>query len=104
MPHKNLNDLDFFTNFVVLLAGIWGAFMNYFSRKLEKYTLIKRILLFLFDMISSAGIAIMVYLLVMGYYDNELLAVGLAGFFAHLGTRTFYILEQIITQKLGVKL
>jgi len=104
MPHRNLNDLDDFTNIVVLFAGIWGAFINYFSRKVDKYTLLKRVLLFSFDMISSSGIAIMIYLLVMGYYDNELIAVGLSGFFAHLGTRSFYIIEQIVTQKMGVKL
>ena len=104
MPHKDIKDLNDITNIIVLIAGIWGAMMNYFKRDKSRYNIFRRLGLFMFDMISSAGIAIMVYVLVMGYYDNELIAVGMAGFFAHLGTRSFYILEQIVSQKLGVKL
>ena len=108
MPDKHLRDIDDVVSLAVVGAGLWGAFMNYFKRKTKGYTRLKKLSLFAFDTFSSAGIAIMVYLIVRGYGANELLAVGLSGFFSHQGTRAFYTLETIITsiveQKLKVKI
>jgi len=82
--------------------------MNYFKRKTHEYSKLKKLSLFAFDTISSAGIAIITFLIIQGWTHNEILAVGLSGFFAHQGTRAFYTMEQIITkvveQKLNVKL
>ena len=44
-------------------------------------TKLKKLSLFAFDTFSSSGIAIMVYLIVRGYGANELLSIGLSGFF-----------------------
>jgi len=108
MPDKHLRDIDDVVSIAVVGAGVWGAFMNYFKRKTKGYTRLKKISLFTFDTLSSSGIAVIVYLIVRGYGANELLAVGLSGFFSHQGTRAFYTLEQIITkvveQKLNVKI
>jgi len=108
VPDKHLKDIDDVVSLAVVGAGLWGAFMNYFKRKTKGYTRLKKLTLFTFDTFSSSGIAIIVYLIVRGYGANELLAVGLSGFFSHQGTRSFYTLEQIITkileQKLNVKL
>lgn len=109
MPHKeHLRDIDHVVDYAILIFGLWGAFMNYFKRDVKKYTLKKRIFLFTFDAISSAGIAIIIFLIVQGYSGNELLAVGLSGFFAHQGTRAFYYIEhtltKIIEQRLNIKI
>jgi len=108
VPYKNLKDIDHITDYAILLVGVWGAFMNYFKRKTHEYSKLKKLSLFAFDTISSAGIAIITFLIIQGWTHNEILAVGLSGFFAHQGTRAFYTMEQIITkvveQKLNVKL
>ncbi len=104
MPGKHLKDIDDITGYWVVALGMWGAIINFVSRKKEKVSRTKKVLLFFFDVISSGGIAIVAYLLIDGFYQNELLAVGAAGVMAHMGTRAFYILEQVISQKLGVKL
>jgi len=104
MPHKDLNNIPHFDGVVVMLLGLWGAIMNFVKRKSKQYSTTKKVSLFIIDMLTSGGIAILTYLIIMGYTDNAYLAVGIAGVLAHQGTRAFYILEQIVEQKLGVKL
>jgi len=108
LPKEHLQDIDHVADLSILIVGVWGAIMNFFKRDIKDYSWKRKIFLFLFDIISSAGIAIIVFLIIQGYYHNELLAVGLAGFFAHQGTRAFYYMEhivsQVIKQKLHIKL
>jgi len=104
VPHRSLNDVPDFDSIFVLLLGVWGALMNYTKRKSKNYVFTKRIGLFILDILTSGGIAIVTYLVVLGYTDNDVLSVGVSGVFAHLGTRAFYIFEQVVVQKLGVKL
>lgn len=104
MPHRNLNDVPDFDGIFVVVLGVWGATMNYLKRKDKNYTFIRKLGLFALDILTSGGIAIITYLVVLGYTDNAVLSVGVSGVFAHLGTRGFYIFEQIVVQKLGVKL
>lgn len=104
MPHKHLDNMPDFNGIFVLLLGIWGAIMNYVKRKNKNYNIFKKIGFFVLDVLTSGGIAIITYLVVFGYTGNEYLSVGVSGVFAHLGTRAFYIFEQIISQKLGIKL
>ncbi len=101
---KHLEDLDDIAYWAVTFLGLWGATMNFAKRKIKGYSLLKKIFLFIFDNITSGGISIITYLLVYGYWHDEILAVGFSGVFAYQGTRAFYVLEQIISQKLGVKL
>ena len=104
MPHKDLNNIPHLDLIALFLIGIWGAIMNYTRRVTKEYSLIKKVLLFFLDAFTSGGIAVFSYLIIVGYLDNIYLAVGISGVLAHQGTRSFYILEQVITQKLGVKL
>lgn len=108
MPDKHIRDIDDVVSYAVIISGLWGAFMNYFKRQTSGYTKLKKLSLFTFDLVSSAGIAIMTYLIIRGYGANELLSVGLSGWFGHQGTRAFYTIETIITkileQKLNVKI
>jgi len=104
MPYKHLNDTPEFNTLFVLFLGIWGAIMNYIKRKNDNYNIFKKMGLFILDVITSGGIAIITYLVVYGYTGNEYLSVGISGVFAHLGTRAFYIFEQVISQKLNIKL
>jgi len=104
MPHKHLNNMPEINSIFVLLLGVWGAIMNYVKRKSKNYNIIKKIGFFILDILTSGGIAIITYLVIYGYTGNEYISVGVSGVFAHMGTRAFYIFEQVITQKLGVKL
>ena len=104
MPHKHLDNMPEFNSIFVLLLGIWGAIMNYVKRKSKEYSIIKKIGFFILDVLTSGGIAIITYLVIYGYTGNEYISVGVSGVFAHMGTRAFYIFEQVISQKLGVKL
>jgi len=101
---KNLNNIPDFDFLLVSMLGFWGAIVNFIKREKESLTWTKKIGLFISDIIVSGGIAIVTYLVVMGYEDNALIASGLAGVFAHQGTRAFYIIEKIIEQKFNVKL
>jgi len=104
VPYKSLNDVPEFNSLFVVLLGVWGAIMNYLKRKNDKYTLVKKVGFFVLDVLTSGGISIVTYLVVYGYTGNEFLSVGISGVFAHLGTRAFYIFEQIIVQKAGIRL
>ena len=104
MPHKDLNNIPHLDLIALFFVGLWGAIMNYTRRVTKEYSLIKKALLFFLDAFTSGGIAIFSYLIIVGYLDNIYLAVGISGVLAHQGTRSFYILEQVIMQKLGVKL
>ena len=103
MPYKTLHEVPEFNSIFVLLLGVWGAILNYMKRKHDKYTFIKKIGFFVLDALTSGGIAIVTYLVVYGYTNNEFLSVGISGVFAHMGTRAFYIFEQIVVQKAGIK-
>ena len=104
MPHKDLNNIPHLDLIALFFIGLWGAIMNYTRRVTKEYSLIKKVLLFFLDAFTSGGIAIFSYLIIVGYLNNIYLAVGISGVLAHQGTRSFYIIEQVITQKLGVKL
>ncbi len=104
MPHKDLNNIPHIDLIALFLIGFWGAIMNFTKRALKGDTLYKKIAFFFLDVFTSGGIAIFSYLIIVGYLNNIYLAVGVSGVLAHQGTRAFYILEQIVTQKLGVKL
>jgi len=104
MPHRDLNNIPHLDVIALFFIGLWGAIMNFTKRVLKEYSLIKKISLFLLDVFTSGGIAIFSYLIIVGYLNNIYLAIGISGVLAHQGTRSFYILEQIVSQKLGVKL
>ena len=104
MPHKDLNNISDFDGMFVILLGAWGAIMNFLKRKKDGYTFISKIGFFIVDVLTSGGIAVVTYLTLMGYTEDPYIAVGVAGILAHQGTRAFYILEQIVVQKFGVKL
>ena len=97
MPFSNLDDIPSKTGLLVFLFGIIGAIINYKRRK--EATLTKRVFMFLSDMISSVMLSIASFSVVIGFGGNELLAVGLAGFVAHQGTRAVYLIELGLSKK-----
>ena len=105
MPYRNFNDIPFITQIAVLLTGIWGALMNFVKRtEINKnMSLRKKVMYFFIDLISSGGIAIIIFLGAIGYGFNELLAVFFSGIFAHQGTRAIYLIELFIAEKLNSK-
>jgi len=107
--YKNFNDIPFISMIIVTIVGIWGGLMNYSKRlaiaeiKQQKLTLRKKIIHFFVDIISSAGIAIVIFIGLTGYGLNELIATAVAGIFAHQGTRAIYLIELAIAEKLNLE-
>jgi len=103
MPHNSFQDMDSTASLIALIAGIWGAVLNFVKRDNAKHSVIKKISMFAMDMIINIGITMLIYVGCIGYGFNELLSVGVAGFLGHQGTRSFYIMELIIAEKVGAK-
>lgn len=96
-----LNNIDKTPLLVVILFGVWGAFLNYTNRELDPQnrSMKIKIMHFLIDFASSTGLSMLTFLGLEGYGFNELLSVAIAGFVAHQGTRAIYLVELIITEK-----
>ena len=103
MPHNNFNDMDFVSTIIAALAGIWGAIISFSRRDVSNFSILKKVSLFFMDMFVNVGLTLLVYLGLIGYGINDLLAVAVSGFIGHQGTRSFYLIELIITEKLGAK-
>ena len=103
MPHNSFNDMDIVATLIATLAGLWGAVISFSRRDVKDFKIIKKVSLFFMDMFVNIGLTLLVYLGLIGYGINELLAVAVSGFVGHQGTRSFYLIELIITEKLGAK-
>ena len=103
MPQKHLKDMDDIVTSLALLSGVWGAIISFAKRDIENVTILRKAFIFLTDMFVNIGITMLVYLGMIGYGIDDLLAVAAAGFVGHQGTRSFYLIELIITEKLGAK-
>ena len=103
MPHSSFNDMDVAATIIATLAGVWGAIISFSRRDIRDFKMIKKISIFFMDMFVNIGLTLLVYLGLIGYGINELLAVAISGFIGHQGTRSFYLAELIITEKLGAK-
>lgn len=101
MPYKNFDDIPKMSSAIIFLFGIWASVLNYANRDNSKKSIWGKILSFLQDLLTSSGIAMLVFLTLTGYGLNEVLSAGISGFLAHGGTRAFYLAELIITEKLG---
>ena len=102
MPIQNLNEIPEKTTIFVILLGLFGSIVNYSKRKDKP--LAQRIFLFVSDLISSVMLSVITFTSVIGMGGSEILAVGLAGFVAHQGTRAIYLIEIIIAKRFGVEL
>ena len=103
MPTNNFNDLNATSTIIAFLAGIWGAMLNFLKRDTKKLSIVKKISFFFMDMSISMGFTLLAYLGLVGYGLNDLTAVAISGFIGHLGTRSTYLVELMIAEKLGAK-
>jgi len=103
MPHNSFQDMDLTASTIAFIAGIWGAVLNFIKRDTTRHSVVRKILTFIMDMLINVGITMLIYIGCVGYGFNELLSVAVAGFLGHQGTRSFYIMELIIAEKVGAK-
>jgi len=101
---SKFSDVPTVTYIVVFVLGMIGAVINFFRRELAGCSFVKKVFLFLFDALVSGLFAIIGFYATMGMGLNELLAIAASGIFAHQGTRAVYIIELVITEKLGAKM
>ena len=104
--YEVIKDIPIISYLIVLGLGIWGAILNYVKREEDDIdrTTMQKIGIFLLDLISSMGLSVVTFLGAVGVGANELIAVAIAGFVAHQGTRAIYLIELVIAEKLGSKL
>ncbi len=100
---EKFSDIDKVATMIALLAGLWGTILNFSRRHTDNFSMKKKILMFFMDMFVNIGITMLIYLGFIGYGINELLAVAVSGFAGHQGVRSFYLMELIITEKIGAK-
>jgi len=100
MPYSNIDDIPSKTSWIVFFFGIVGALINYGRRKDKTFT--QKVFLFISDLISSVMLSVITFITVIGFGGTEILAVGIAGFVAHQGTRAVYLIELIIAKKFNV--
>ena len=104
MPHKQqFSDINSISLVASIVAGLWGAMVSFIHRDKNGYSLTRKIYSFLTDVVIDVGVTLLVYLGLIGYGVNDLLSVAISGFMGHQGTRTFYLIELIIAEKLGAK-
>ena len=102
MP-SSFNDLNTTSTLIAFTAGAWGAMLNFLKRDTKKISIVKKISFFMMDMFVSMGFTLLAYLGLVGYGLNDLTAVAMSGFIGHLGTRSTYLVELMIAEKLGAK-
>ena len=103
MPEKHLSDVDNISLIFTTIIGTWGSILSFLKRERSGYSFLKAVSMFLTDMFTNIGFTILTYLGLIGYGVNELLAVSIAGFIGHQGTRAIYLAELAIADKIGSK-
>ena len=103
MPTNSFNDLNTTSTVIAFIAGAWGAMLNFLKRDTKKFSILRKISFFFMDMSVSMGFTLLAYLGLVGYGLNDLTAVAISGFIGHLGTRSTYLVELMIAEKLGAK-
>jgi len=103
MPHKNWNDLNSISLLLVTFFGTWGGFLNYLRRAKThpNYTWKQKVFHFFVDAVSVSSITVIVYLGLVGYGLNDLLAIAISGFIGHQGANAIYTMEIFLAEKFG---
>ena len=109
--HKDWNDVNYFSVFIIITLSFLGAMFNtkrYCKINKDKCKEYKKTKLFLttlghliFDFISIGTISLIVYIGLVGYGFNELLAVAIAGFLAKEGNVALYQFKIFVADKFG---
>lgn len=108
--HRNWGNLNHFSVFVIVVLSFIGAMFNTkrycktnpdIHKKTKAKTLMIIIGHLLFDFVSIGSISLIVYLGLIGYGINDLLAVAISGFLAKEGNTALYQLKIVIADKIG---
>ena len=103
MPFNHFQDMDNTASIIAAVAGVWGAILNFARRDNKTHSFFRKLMFFMFDMTVNVGITMLIYVGCVGYGFNDLVSVAVAGFLGHQGTRSLYLMELIITEKLGAQ-
>lgn len=103
MPTSSFQDMNAGATLIAIIAGIWGSVLNFIKRDTKHHNTLRKISIFIMDMFVNIGITMLVYIGAIGYGLNELIAVAIAGFMGHQGTRSFHLIELMVAEKVGAK-
>ena len=103
MPTGNFNDLNTTSTIIAFAAGAWGAMLNFLRRDTQDFSIIKIVSYLIMDMAVSMGFTLLSFMGLVGYGLNDLTAVAVSGYLGYLGTRSSYLVELMIAEKLGAK-
>jgi len=101
MPHKDLNNMDNMTKIGFILVALIAGIVHWTKRELTNTKMWKKIFLFFYDALIAGSLSVFAGLLVLGYFHDEALALGVGGIVGHLGNRFLGILEEAIKIKLS---
>jgi uncharacterized membrane protein len=103
--YEYLKDIPVISTIIVLLIGLWGAILNYIKREKEmrNYSITKKISLFIVDLLTSSGFALLTFYGLVGYGVNETISIAIAGVASYHGTKFIYLIKVFIAYKLGEK-
>lgn len=101
VPYNELKDIPLFTQVAVIITGIWGAFLNFSKREKGDVSLKLKVWWFLQDAVTSAGVSMLTFFMLIGYGVNEILAVGVSGFTGHMGARFIFIMQLALLERIG---
>jgi uncharacterized membrane protein len=103
--YEHLKDIPLFSTIIVILFGFWGAILNFAKREQEvrNYSVFRKFNLFILDLLTSGGTAIIVFYGLVGWGFTEPFSVAIAGIAAHQGTNLIYYIELYIASKYGTK-
>ena len=103
MPYSELKDIPQQTATILFLVAVWASIMHFINKKRWKGGLMTALGWMAHDFFVSNGVTILTFFILIGFGANEVLAIGLAGFAGHEGTRASSIIILAVLEKFGVK-
>jgi len=99
MKHfSELSIFDYIVTFFILLGAGVGSFLR---RNMTKYSIRKKITILLVDVAGSMSIGTTVFFIIYGWTGDLAMSAGASSLLAHIGSRSFYLMELVIADKLN---
>ena len=106
------DDIPIISWIVVFITTLFIGFLSFYNRLVKatlnnkKYSFKQKMVLFLFDIFSSAGIGTISFIALVGnpwFHITDNLAIGISAALGHIGTRAIYIIPLYFVDKESFK-
>jgi len=100
MVSNDIDNISMVGKIGFALLAIVSGIVHCGKRDISKCNLLSKLLLCLYDIVCSGSIAVFVGLIVYGYTKDLGISLGVGGMAGHMGTRTIYLFEQYLEQRI----